>query len=44
MIMLAVIIVTANHYFIDAVVGGGVALVGLAVSARITTKPSAPPA
>ncbi len=44
MIMLAVIIVTANHYFIDAVVGGGVALVGLAVSARITTKPSTPPA
>ena len=43
-IMLAVIIVTANHYLIDAIVGGGVALVGLAVSARITTKPSTPPA
>ena len=35
-IMLLAIVLTANHYFIDAVAGGAIALVGLAVSSKIT--------
>ena len=34
-IMLAAIILTGNHYVIDAVVGGGVALIGLAVATTL---------
>ena len=35
-IMLAAIVLTANHYLVDAIGGGAVALVGLAIAAKIT--------
>jgi hypothetical protein len=34
-VMFLAIVLTANHYIIDAVAGGAVALIGLAIAASI---------
>jgi hypothetical protein len=40
LIMFVAIVLTANHYIVDAIGGGAVALVGLAIAARMTARGS----
>ncbi len=43
--MFAAIVVTANHYIIDAAAGGAVAIIGLILAAKLSNmrKPKADP-
>jgi hypothetical protein len=37
--MLAAIILTANHYLVDGIAGGTIALIGLSIGNRIANRP-----
>jgi hypothetical protein len=37
-LMLAAIVLTANHYLVDGIAGGTIALIGLAIGTRITGR------
>jgi hypothetical protein len=41
--MLASIVLTANHYVIDGLAGGAIALVGLLVATRLAERRRPPP-